>query len=207
MPELAPVPLDSLPPRERILRTAHDLFYAQGTHAVGVDLIIARSRVSKVTFYRQFPSKHALILAYLTLRHEVWMDWFDQRLTQARHGQLAADRLADTLLEWFTEHHYRGCAFINSACESAPLQADIQALVQQHKRAMTERIARLVGPEQAGVADMLGLLVDGAIVHAQFEANPAQTAHTLRRALSVLLARACAPNDAAPPAQTKQTPH
>ncbi len=205
MPALPNISLESLPPRERILHTAHELFYAHGTHSVGIDLIIARAHVSKVTFYRQFPSKHELILAYLQLRHDIWMDWFDRRLTQAEGQQDAADILADTLLEWFSEPHYRGCAFLNSACESAPMEADILARVQQHKQAMTRRIAQLIGPNRAGMEEILSLLVDGAIVHAQYEADPAKTADTLRRALTLLLVPACAPSDAGPPAQTRQT--
>lgn len=205
MPALPDIPLETLPPRERILRTAHDLFYAHGLQSVGVDLIIARAQVSKVTFYRQFPSKHELILAYLQLRHELWLAWFDQRLTHADGTQNAADILADTLLEWFSEPHFRGCAFLNSACESAPPEADILARVQQHKHAMTQRIAQLIGQDRAGMEDILSLLVDGAIVHAQYEAEPARTADTVRRALNLLLAPACVPNDAGPPARTRRT--
>ena len=59
----------ALPPRERILRTAHDLFYRDGIRATGIDRVIAESGVAKVTFYRQFPSKDDLVLAYLDFRH------------------------------------------------------------------------------------------------------------------------------------------
>ena len=51
--------------RERILDTAFRLFYARGLRAVGVDTIIAESGVAKATFYRHFPAKDDLILAYL----------------------------------------------------------------------------------------------------------------------------------------------
>ena len=48
-PELA-----KLPARERILATAHDLFYGDGIRATGIDKVIATSGVTKVTFYRYF---------------------------------------------------------------------------------------------------------------------------------------------------------
>ena len=73
-----------LPARERILRKAHDLFYAEGLRATGIDRVIAEAGVTKVTFYRHFPSKNDLILTYLNLRHERWMKWFTEALE--RHG-------------------------------------------------------------------------------------------------------------------------
>src|SRR5947209_12312960 len=50
---------------ERILDTADRLFYGQGIRAVGVDTIAAEIGISKRTLYNHFPSKDALILAYL----------------------------------------------------------------------------------------------------------------------------------------------
>src|ERR1700761_9011750 len=73
--------------RDRILLTAHDLFYGEGIRATGIDRVIAASGVTKVTFYRHFPSKNDLILAYLDLRHGRWMDWFNGALE--RHGGAA----------------------------------------------------------------------------------------------------------------------
>jgi len=66
-------PVESLPPRERILVAAHALFYGEGIRATGVDKIIERSSVSKVTFYRQYASKDDLIRAYLDYRHKKWI--------------------------------------------------------------------------------------------------------------------------------------
>jgi len=51
----------TLPARERILLTAHELFYRDGIRATGIDRVIAESGVTKVTFYRHFPSKNDLI--------------------------------------------------------------------------------------------------------------------------------------------------
>lgn len=48
----------------RVLRTLHtatDLFKQYGFHKVGVDRIIAESKVTKATFYNHFHSKERLI--------------------------------------------------------------------------------------------------------------------------------------------------
>ena len=58
--------------RERILDTATRLFYAKGIRAVGVDLIIAESGVAKATFYKHFPAKDDLVVAYLDKVDGVW---------------------------------------------------------------------------------------------------------------------------------------
>eukprot|EP01031_Cornospumella_fuschlensis_P009142 gene9142-11228_t len=55
----------TLPARDRILVTAHDLFYRDGIRATGIDRIIAESGVAKLTFYRHFPSKDELVKAFL----------------------------------------------------------------------------------------------------------------------------------------------
>src|ERR1700744_710803 len=51
--------------RERLLSTASELFYTKGVHAVGVDEIISRAPIPRATFYRHFPSKDDLIVAYI----------------------------------------------------------------------------------------------------------------------------------------------
>ena len=53
-------------PRDRLLRTASGIFYAKGIHAVGVDEIVATAGVTRATFYRHFPGKEDLVVAYLT---------------------------------------------------------------------------------------------------------------------------------------------
>src|ERR1700751_4002906 len=53
---------------ERILRTADRLFYLKGIRAIGVDPIAAEIGISKRTLYNYFPSKDALIAAYLSRR-------------------------------------------------------------------------------------------------------------------------------------------
>ena len=62
--------------RERILDTAFRLFYAHGVRGVGVDTIIASSGVAKATFYRHFPSKDDLAVAYAraTYDEERWVE-------------------------------------------------------------------------------------------------------------------------------------
>ena len=46
--------------RERILETAYELFSQHGIRAVGVDAVVERAGVAKMTLYRHFESKDEL---------------------------------------------------------------------------------------------------------------------------------------------------
>src|SRR5690349_8519459 len=62
--------------RDRILKTARDLFYKDGARSVGVDTVVAESGVAKTSLYRWFPSKDALIVAVLEQESkDRWAGW------------------------------------------------------------------------------------------------------------------------------------
>jgi AcrR family transcriptional regulator len=58
--------------RERLLEAAYGLFSRHGIHSVGIDRIIAEADVAKATLYHHFPSKEALVIAFLDLREARW---------------------------------------------------------------------------------------------------------------------------------------
>jgi AcrR family transcriptional regulator len=101
--------------RDRILETAYELFSRHGTHAVGVDAIVAASGVAKMSLYRSFGSKDELILAYLRRREELWTcDWLQGEVL--KRAADPAERLLvifDVFGEWFARPDYEGCAFVN----------------------------------------------------------------------------------------------
>ena len=189
--------ISALPARERILLTAHDLFYADGIRATGIDRVIAASGVTKVTFYRHFPSKDDLVRAFLDHRHGRWMAWFidalGRRGAQQRIGDAQAlEMLADVMAEWFSDPVFRGCAFINSVVEVGTSVAGASEIAREHKREMVEVIAGLLpdGPQRTAIAQAAALGVDGAIVKAQMgdAALAREAVDDLRRLLQALTA-------------------
>src|ERR1700731_5242154 len=56
---------ERIPPRERIIAVAADLFYRHGIKAVGVDSIAEAAGTNKMTLYRHFNSKDELVAEYL----------------------------------------------------------------------------------------------------------------------------------------------
>ena len=177
--------LEAMPARERILLTAHDLFYREGIRSTGIDTVIERARVTKVTFYRHFKSKNELILAYLEYRHERWMRWFTAALQ--RHGA-TLKALVPAMAEWFRSPEYRGCAFINGVSEIAPALPQVKEITRRHKADMQKAIAALLPPgrQRESLARSLALAVDGSIVQAQFRADPAGVLKDLRQLVRLI---------------------
>jgi AcrR family transcriptional regulator len=156
--------------RDKILLTAHDLFYSTGFRATGVDTLIKASKVTKVTFYRHFPSKSLLILAYLQYRHEIWIGWFESTLRRhLEEGEIPSDALSATLYEWFVSPEFHGCAFINASAEakSEDIESEIKEICRNHKCETKKIIASLTKIADERVVSEIMLLIDGAIIHAQ----------------------------------------
>ena len=137
--------------RDRILDTAFRLFYARGIRAVGVDLIIAESGVAKATFYKHFPAKDELVVAYLDKVDVIWTGQLREAAEAA--GPAPADQLVglfDALGTACRREGYRGCAFINAAAEAAPGTPVHQRTVA-HKRAVLAWLRELA--TRAGADD------------------------------------------------------
>jgi AcrR family transcriptional regulator len=107
--------------RERVLGAAYDLFSRQGIRAVGIDTIIARAGVAKMSFYRHFPSKDDLVLAFLQKREQLWThEWLEAEVN--RRAATPRERLLaifDVFDEWFQQEDFEGCSFINVLLEIA----------------------------------------------------------------------------------------
>lgn len=158
---------DTLTPgARRILDTAAELFYENGITAVGVDLIAARSGVTKRTLYNRFGSKDTLVSTYLLERDRRWRALVT-RCVDARSTD--AERLVapfDALREWASEHP-RGCAFINALAELPDPGHPAHRIAVDEKRwlrDLLERSTERMGAEQPGdLAARLFCLHEGAL--------------------------------------------
>lgn len=181
------VDLSECSARERILLTAHDLFYRDGVRATGIDKVIAEAKVTKVTFYRHFPSKNDLIYAFLEYRHALWMAWFEDAISRYSTEYQGLMVLIPVLKEWFDKPIYRGCAFINSVSELGGVLPNVIDISSRHKQDMMLAIVTLLPdiPEREMLANAAAIAVDGAIVKAQLEAKT--DARTALKGLALLL--------------------
>jgi AcrR family transcriptional regulator len=177
--------------RERIVRAAGDLFYAEGIHAVGVDRVTAAAGVAKATMYQQFRSKDELVAACLQRRAEQWRASVADPVlalpgSAARRIGAVFERLGKT----FAAPGYRGCPFINAAAEypgpDGPVAAAIAAHRAQVRGLFAELLAGVPAARRAALTDQLVLLYDGTMVGAQLDQGP-RAARRARAAARQLL--------------------
>src|SRR5215216_1015555 len=106
--------IDTSTARRQVLDAADELFYERGVQAVGMDAIRTASGVSLKLLYRLFPSKDALIEAYLDRRDALWKSMLAEHVDAAIEPRDRILAVFDFLHDWFRQRDYRGCAFINS---------------------------------------------------------------------------------------------
>ena len=169
--------------RARILKTAGELFYRDGIRATGINRIISQSRVAKATFYAQFPSKEALVVAWLQQPETRWLDRVFIEVEV--RTQSPADRLLtffDVLGERIALDDFRGCVYMNAAAEIPQRDHPARQVIREYMdeiRAWLRRTAREAGlarPDEH--AEQLHDLAAGAIVTAVATGSP----HTARAA-------------------------
>lgn len=176
--------------KEKILITAHDLFYSSGFRATGIDKIIQQAKVTKVTFYRHYPSKNSLIIAYLNFRHEIWINWFHITLSKKLEDKkVPSHALSETFQEWFCHPSFRGCAFINATAEAEAegIREEIKYICRNHKLETRKIIASLINIIESILTDDIMMLIDGAIIHAQMGMDANKVVEKLKNGLMKLL--------------------
>jgi AcrR family transcriptional regulator len=178
------------PVRERILEAASEMFYRDGIRAVGIDAIIARSGVAKMSLYRHFPSKDALVAAWLEDRNNFfWQRWDRAQASRAGNPQGQLEAILDMVAATASHPKWRGCPFLNTGTEFPETDRPARAVILANKRAVRERLATLAAAAGAREPDLLAqqlqLLIDGAYAIGQSLGpdGPARTVAGAGRAL------------------------
>jgi AcrR family transcriptional regulator len=183
-------PAKSSAARERLLDTAARIFYAEGVHTVGVQRIVEEAGVTLATFYRHFPSKQDLVLAYLQSVH----DEFESRAIAAHQ---AAEQPGDVLSSignnitaQLFEPGFRGCAFINAASEFEDPDGPIMRAVLAHRAwfyALVRDAFASAGHTQPDLAASHYVMLRDGATTAGHLGDPSQARDTFERALAGLL--------------------
>jgi AcrR family transcriptional regulator len=155
------------PAKARILETAHELFYEDGIHNVGVDRIIAASSVTKATFYKHYRAKDNLIVEYITTRHLRVRAELDAMIANSKDSRGALRQFVAAILADIESPGFRGCAFINAAAEFPNENHPVRRVVTAHREWYVDTLADLLRgighPVPGDAADELLLARDGAL--------------------------------------------
>jgi AcrR family transcriptional regulator len=148
-------------PRTRILEVADHLFYIDGIRATGTEKIMSLSSVAKATFYREFKSKEALVLAYLDIRDQSLWDYLAKpdRPKDLFEALAKFDRLAN-------QPGIIGCPFSLVASEYRDPAHPFHRRVIDHKEKLLTYLMDLLEPfaiDRKAAATKLLLAFDGAL--------------------------------------------
>jgi AcrR family transcriptional regulator len=154
--------------RDRILETADRLFYTEGIHSVGVSRLVEESAVTRVTFYRHFPSKDDLIAGYLQDRARRARRRITQVIQDSNGDARAALReLGRVFTSETFAAEYRGCPFVNASAEFAAPGHPARVLAGAQRAWIADTIERLLRDmghrAPARTARQLLMLQTGAI--------------------------------------------
>ncbi|QDQ09808.1 TetR/AcrR family transcriptional regulator [Streptomyces spectabilis] len=161
-----------LPPRERILDAAEELFQREGILRVGVQAIAERAGTTKMAIYRHFETKDALVAEWLRILAADYRAAFDR--VEAEHQDRPREQilgLARFIAEGLPTLSYRGCPFINSLAELPDRSHPARRVIEEHK---AHQLRRLVGmcaaaglPDPGQAAAEITFVLEGAQVSTQ----------------------------------------
>ncbi|WP_134654051.1 TetR/AcrR family transcriptional regulator [Streptomyces sp. H23] len=161
-----------LPPRERILDAAEELFQREGIQRVGVQAVAEKAETTKMAIYRHFETKDALVAEWLRILAAEYQAAFDR--AEAEHPGRPREQilgLARFIAEGLPTLSYRGCPFVNSLAELPDRSHPARRVIEEHKARQTRRLvgmcteAGLPDPEQ--VAAQITFVLEGAQVSTQ----------------------------------------
>jgi AcrR family transcriptional regulator len=177
--------------RQRILDTAADLFFREGYRAVGIDTIIERSGVAKMTLYRHFSSKNDLINAFIEQTIEQFWTWFEQAINEhpdSPRAQLIA--IFETLASIVADPVFYGCSCLQAVVEFPQPEHPANQVALQFKQAVRTRFRDLAvqaGAQQPEMlADQLLLLMNGTLMQGRMRGSFA-SAHSVVPAVTALV--------------------
>jgi AcrR family transcriptional regulator len=152
--------------RDRIFETACELFYRHGIHGVGVDAIAAEAGSNKMSFYRSFASKDALVVEYLHEQERgFWVRWEGIVARHPDDPRRQIEAIFQDQMDLAMANECRGCALGNAAVEISDDEDALSMLVRAYKERVRKRLHALthaMGAEEAeSLGDALMLLYDG----------------------------------------------
>ncbi len=184
-----------LPPRDRILDAAEELFHREGIRAVGVEAIATRAETTKMALYRHFESKDALVVEWLRLVTRQYVAVFE-RLAAGHPGDARAQLRgwAQFIADGLSGTSHRGCPFVNSIAELPDRQHPARLLIETHKANQARRVAALCAeagiPDPEAAAAELTFVLEGAQVTAQNMGITDIEGHLMRIVTAILERRA-----------------
>lgn len=175
---------------ERIQDAARTLFERQGIRATGVEEVCRVAGATKMSLYRAFPSKDALVSAILAedaAEHDAWVE---QSLAQAQDAEGRLHALVEATAVEVETPGVCGCPMLLAQAEFRDPEHPTYQVVADFKRGCHARIQALAAQagavDPAALADHLSVLIEGAIAARSYLGEP-RAAAALRQGGTALI--------------------
>jgi AcrR family transcriptional regulator len=177
--------------REQLMVTATNLFFQNGFHAVGVDMIAAESGITKMTMYNHFPSKDHLIAAILERSVELYWEWFETTI----HGITDPEQQLIAIFESVAKQQSSSpqstfCLYQAVAVEFAFPEHMVNKAAVDHKQSIIRRLESIC--EQGGfkspehLARQLFVLLEGFSMCNRFCGEDSTAADVVNAAITLI---------------------
>ena len=180
--------------RDRVFRTASELFYRKGIRAVGVETIAAEANTTKMSLYRNFPSKDELVAEWLR-DHDVkfWQRWDAMSRKNPDDPRTQLKAAFELLARHVADPKARGCPMANAAVEITERDHPARKVIETHKAKLRARLAELCARMETRdsglLADQLFLLMEGAQVSSQIPGARVPASNVARASGALIDAR------------------
>jgi AcrR family transcriptional regulator len=189
------------PAAKRLRAVARDLFYRQGIRATGVEELCRIAGTTKISLYRAYPSKDALIACILSDECEEEADLITRASCPAVPPRERPAACLAVAAEALREPGFRGCPVGLAIAEFPDPEHPARKVADTHKLKMRADLRRLSAEagalDPAVLGDALLILIEGAFTAAPYLGNE-EAARVLERSgralLAILLPQSRPPN-------------
>jgi len=157
------------PKREKLLGIAESIFSKEGFKGVSVDRLLNEAGVAKMTLYKGFESKNALIEETLRRRGDRLAAHLERSIESADaspENQVLS--IFDAMQNWSKRPDFNGCYFVNALSEYKGSEGNISELAHTYKMRLLEfiksRCRQLSTADPDAMAHSIFLLIEGATV-------------------------------------------
>lgn len=160
----------------------------EGIRAVGIDRIIAEAGIAKATFYKHFPSKDELVVAYIEEQDRLGRAAVAALPNQPPREMIAA--IMERISKAVVAGGWRGCPFLNAAAEypnpDSPVRQAIDARRSWYHDSLRDLLAADGDPAPSVTASLLVALSDGLLESAYLD-DPEKIPALVREGVARLL--------------------
>ena len=168
---------DAKPAAQRVREAARDLFYRQGIHATGVEEVCRAAGTTKMSLYRAYPSKDALIEAILQERCDAQRGFAHVAQDESLSPRDRPMAFVNIAVASLMTPGFRGCPLGLAVVEFPDAGHPVRRVADGHKQSVRDTLRGLCAeagaPSPETLGDALQILIEGAYAVAPSLGNEA----------------------------------